>query len=100
VSRLDGNLLEPLTWDHPAEAGNFIKNHRCWCGAALVLDELYGKYNALCNKHGPVHEHDAIHREAARKMKDNRLSGEYELRKDDPPTRTPEEIIKEITGGF
>jgi hypothetical protein len=92
----EGNLLEPLSWDSAGECENFVKNHRCWCGASLITTYFLHKFYAECPEHNKMFEHSVIHRSQAAKIVNDERSGMYELNKDKPPEHTEEENLRAL----
>lgn len=83
LTRLTGNLAEPLTFNEYGEAGKFVRERVCaFCFAHLVVDFASNrKYTVKCPNCGPVYAHTHVHVSAAERAADSQLSGEYELRR-------------------
>lgn len=85
------NLLDPLNFPVPGEAGKFAQRHRCGlCLSPLSGDGIY----VTCPTHGKMYEHTVIGIHTADTIKTDRHFAGAELRP--KITLTPEQIIKEL----
>ena len=81
-ARLTGNLLDPLIFDDWGSVGKFIRDQRCAMCLGCLVPQFApaGTYTAECPDCGPIYEHNHVHRADVEKIKDNQLTGEFELR--------------------
>ena len=95
MNLLEGNLLDPLTFDQ-GEIGLFIMRHVCGlCGSMLAATFAPGnRYYAHCTIHGNLIESQIVSKHQQEQAVESRYIGRRELRQ--PSGKTPEEIIKEL----
>ena|SRR3990167_8360641 len=94
--RLEGNLLEPLTFED-GEIDVFIRDHVCaFCKLTLHARHAKNRKSvAFCLTHGDVMAHNYIAKYTAEQAVQGERAGMLELRQPLKP-RAAEEILKEL----
>lgn len=87
------NILQPLTFDLPAEAQKFTRFHVCaLCLGELIPDGL----QVRCPEHGQAYEHTTTKRSVADQLDSETRLMKIELDLFGKPKRDPETILKEL----
>lgn len=85
------NLLEPLRFASPGEAGKYAQRHRC----ALCLAPLNANGTGVnCPTCGPMYEHTVTGIHAAETINNDRMTAQFDMRP--RIKRTAQEILKEL----
>jgi hypothetical protein len=87
------NILEPLSFDQPAEAQKFTRFHVCaLCLGQLITDGL----QVRCPEHGQMYKHTIVKRSLADQIESNTRSAKIDLEMFGVEPRDPETILKEL----
>lgn len=92
---IDGNLLEPMTFDVD-KIDRFIQRHVCaLCGGHLVKGFAEdGLYTANCSNHGPVLATTHLKKSTFERIQNDILAGKIDLK--EPERKSPGEIISDL----